>query len=493
LHCILLLMEQDIVPRSGLPLPLSPDLDPLYLTGVVERTEGDGYRLANLIYRRFLKQHFSPARVGHVLAMAGLWDSAIDYLEASIKQGNQRSQTDVITAIINAIYASQDLNQAVHFFRRGLRAAFEVHEAKIWYHMPQEKHLHLIGSPEVNLLLDNEENFKIPIAEDRLEARAFRQQIPLRSHEIHGKLYRAIPLAVPGSKPIGVVTISGDLGKERFSDPREIDFQLLGFLNQAARALYTVSLRRQELIFAGRVQGSLLPETLPQIPNWQIAATWKPAHETSGDFYDFISLPGGRLGIVIADVVDKGMGAALLMTMSRTLIRSYAGMYTDLPGYLLAKVNRRIITDLNAGLFVTLFYGVLNVHTGKLTYCNAGHPPPILVVPGRKYEVRELKSSGMPLGISEETEWISASVIIPPGSCLLLYTDGVIEAQNQRGDYFGQEQIIQLMEKYDWRSPDELQDKLISAVYEFSGDKAQLDDITLMVLSRDIPKNFSMI
>jgi hypothetical protein len=493
LHCILRLLEDESVPRSQLPLPLSPDLDPLYLTGVVERTTGNSYHLSNVIYRRFLKRHFSPARVGHVLAMAGLWDSAIDYLEASIEQGNKGSQNDLVPAIINAIYAAQDMDSAVHFLLRGLKVGFGVQEAKIWFHMPQEKFLSLIGSPETKILADGGKENQIPIAEDRLETRAFRQQVPLRSSENMGQIQRAIPLAIPGSKPIGVVTITGDLASNRFHDSREVDFQLLGFLNQAARALYTVSMRRQELIFAGRVQGSLLPETLPQIPDWKIAATWKPAHETSGDFYDFISLPGGRIGIVIADVVDKGMGAALLMTMSRTLIRSYAGMYTDLPGYLLAKVNRRIITDLNAGLFVTLFYGVLNVTTGKLTYCNAGHPPPYLLIPGEKKKVEELQSSGMPVGISEESEWISASVIIPPGSCLLLYTDGVIEAQNQRGDYFGQEQIIQLMEKYDWRSPDELQDKLISAVHEFSGDKAQLDDITLMVLSRDIPKGVSMI
>jgi hypothetical protein len=493
LHCILRLMEQEIVPRSQLPLPLSPDLDPLYLTGVVERTDGNSYRLSNLIYRRFLQKHFSPARVGHVLAMAGLWDSAIDYLEASIQQGNKGSQSDLVPAIVNAIYAAEDLDKAVHFLRRGLKAGFGVQEANIWFYMPQSKYLYLIGSPETKILIDSGESTQIPIAEDRLETRAFRQQIPLRSHENLGKIQRAIPLAMPGSKPIGVVTITGGLANERFVDPREVDFQLLGFLNQAARALYTVSMRRQELIFAGRVQGSLLPETLPEIPNWQIAATWKPAHETSGDFYDFITLPGGRLGIVIADVVDKGMGAALLMTMSRTLIRSYAGMYTDLPGYLLAKVNRRIITDLNAGLFVTLFYGVLNVNTGKLTYCNAGHPPPFLLIGSEQNRVEELQSPGMPVGISEESEWVSTSITIPNGSWLLLYTDGVIEAQNQIGEHFGRERILEIMGEQKWTTPQELQDKLISAVYEFSGDKAQLDDITLMVLCRDIPQDVSTI
>ena len=484
LHCVLRLLEEEIVPRSQLTLPLSPDLDPLYLTGVVEKTGGDQYRISNSIYRRFLKKHFSPGRVGHVLTMAGLWDSAIDYLEDSIKQGSQQSRSDLIPATINSIYAAQDLKQAVHFLSRGLKAAFGVEDTKIWMHMPQEKFLRLIIPVETNLSLDVRDDFQIPIAKDRLEARAFRQDIPLRSYDLHGQLQRAIPLALPGSKPIGVATINGELASDQFVDQREIDFQLLGFLNQAARALYTVSLRRQELILAGRVQGSLLPEVIPEIPNWQITATWKPALETSGDFYDFIPLPGGRLGIVIADVVDKGMGAALLMTLSRTLIRSYAGMYTDLPGYLIAKVNRRIITDLNAGLFVTLFYGVLDVNIGKLTYCNAGQPPPYMFLSNEDNRIEALQSSGMPLGISEESDWTTSSTTIPNGSCVLLYTDGVIEAENQMGELFGQERILHILGERKWDSAQEIQDRLMVAVYEFVGSKAQLDDITLMVLCR---------
>ncbi|HEX9616575.1 MAG TPA: PP2C family protein-serine/threonine phosphatase [Anaerolineales bacterium] len=486
LHCILQLLEQESVPRAALALPLSPDLDPLYLTGVIERTDGDHYRLQNLIYRRFLSRHFTPGRVGHVLAMSGRWDSAIDYLESSILQGHQQFRTDLLPAAINSMYASQDLPQAVHFLRRGLAAAFGVRDSQIWFSPPQEKVLRLIGPAEPDLLGEAWANLQISQSADRLEARAYRQQVPLRGQEGERRVVRAIPLLIPGSKPIGVATIYDDLTEDSFTELRERDLQLAGFLNQAARALQTVGLRRQELALAGRVQASLLPD-VPPLPRWQIVTTWRPARETSGDFYDFISLPGGRLGIVIADVVDKGMGAALLMTLSRTLIRTYAGDSPDQPERLMSIVNQRILADLDAGLFVTLFYGVLDPATGELVYCNAGHPPPYLAIQGEGSTVEALHKTGIPLGIAEDSTWTPASVQLPPSGMLLLYTDGILDAQNPHGEFFGQEQILKIIQDHSGRTAQEIRDALVAAVYAFAGPEPQVDDITLMVLLRDPP------
>jgi hypothetical protein len=385
LLCILQLLENERVPRTQLPLPLSPDLDPLFLTGVVERETGDSYRMQNLIYRKFLEQHFTPGWVGHVMAMTGRWDAAMDYLEDSLKQGNRQSREDLLPATINSMYASQDLAQAVHFLRRGLSAAFNVFDSRIWFVPPQEKHLRLVSPPKNLPAGELWSDQQIATSADRLEARAYRYRVPLRGQEGDEQVIRAIPLMIPGSPPIGVATIYDDLMSDLFNEQRERDLQLVGFLNQAARAMQTVNLRRQELALAGRVQASLLPGAPPAILGWQAAATWKPARETSGDFYDFVSLPDGRIGIVIADVVDKGMGAALLMALSRTLIRSYAVDYPDHPEELLRVANQRIISDIRSGLFVTMFYGIIDPVSGSLTYCNAGHPPPYLFCRIKKY------------------------------------------------------------------------------------------------------------
>lgn len=496
LQCILMLLEQDSVPRTALPLPLSPDLDPLYLTGVVENADGDGYRLQNLIYRHYLAQHFTPGRVGHVLAMVGRWDAAIDYLEDSLLQGNWRSHADLLPATINSIYAAQDLAQAVHFLRRGLAAGFGVTDSHVWISAPQEDRLQMIGPADVYEEIEAWSDLYISIQEDRLEARAYRQGAPLRGLEADRRIVRAMPLSIPGSKPIGIVTLYDDplngsqktaqdhRAEEPFSEQRDRELQLSGFLIQAARALQTVSLRRQELVLAGKVQASLLPE-VPQEAGWEIAAAWRPARETSGDFYDFIRLPDERLAIVIADVVDKGMGPALLMTLSRTLLRSHAADYLDHPEALLEAVNRRIIADLDAGLFVTLFYGLLDPASGALTYCNAGHPPPFLLSSDGQEEPEALFRTGMPLGISEEAQWSTLHTQIPPGGTLLLYTDGVLDAQNAAGEFFEAEAVQELLAENRGRGAGEVQEALLAAVYAFAGTEPQIDDLTLVVLHRD--------
>ncbi len=484
LQGILQLLDHDSVPRSALPIPLSPDLDPLYLTGVVELVDNEHYRLQNLIYRQFLTHHFQPDRVGRVLAMAGRWDSAIDYLETSNRQSGPGFQSDLLPATINSMYASQDLDQAANFLQRGLSAAFSVNKSNIWLRHPQDDRLRSIGFVDISTA--NEPWFKkgIPISADQLEARAFRYRVSLRGQEAGQRIVRAIPLMVPGSQPIGVVTIYEELSGDSIARIRERDLEMVGFLNQATRALQTVSLRRQELTLAGRVQASLLPEQPPEIPGWQITATWKPARETSGDFYDFVPLPNELLGIVIADVVDKGMGAALLMALSRTLIRTYATEFPNNPEHLLKTTNQRILTDIDAGLFVTLFYGVLNPLNGKLIFSNAGHPPPYLFNSGRNPKITTLSGSGMPLGVSDEADWPQGSLEIASGDMVLLYTDGVLDAQNTQGEFFGEEGILKIIHAQIGISAFALQDTILSGVYNFAGSQPQVDDITLMVLRR---------
>jgi serine phosphatase RsbU (regulator of sigma subunit)/DNA-binding NarL/FixJ family response regulator len=241
----------------------------------------------------------------------------------------------------------------------------------------------------------------------------------------------------------------------------------------------------RELALAAQMQASLLPKTLPDVTGWQLAARLEPARETSGDFYDFIPLPDGRLGILVADAADKGMGAALYMTLSRTLIRTYAAEYDARPDLVLAAANQRILMDTQAEMFVTVFYGILDPVSGRLTYCNAGHNPPFLLNAENQGPVQALSRTGLPLGVFEDAAWTQGAVQIAPGDMLLLYTDGITEAQDRQGAFFGEKRLLDVTQATLGHSAKEIQDALIRQVREFAGDAPQSDDITLMVVVRN--------
>jgi hypothetical protein len=484
LRSILLLLENDSLPKGELPLPLSPDLDPLYLTGVIEHSPSSQYRIQNMIYRKFLAKHFRPGRVGHMLSMVGRWDDALDYLEAGVRNGDEQSRTDLLPATIQSIYASQDLNQAAHFLTRGLLAGFFVDEVQVRYALPGERRLRLIGNAGERADPSLWSQPDLSLADDLLEARAYRQRSVLRGGESANCIQRAIPLAVPGRNPIGVVTISNIIDLDGTRRQHELDRQLIGYLNQAARALAAVGTRRQELALAGRMQASLLPEVPPDLPGWGLTATWRPARETSGDFYDFIICPDGRLGLVLADVTDKGIGAALYMALSRTLLRTFAEEHPYAPGEVLRAVNQRILEDTHGGLFITMFYGLLNPDSGQLTYSNAGHHPPYLVQKTADHPPSALMRTGIPLGVDSQAAWGESSVQIDTGDLLLMYTDGMVDAHNAKGEPMGFKPMLEIASTLRHRTVRDVQDALISEVRAYAGSEQQFDDLTLVLLKR---------
>jgi serine phosphatase RsbU (regulator of sigma subunit) len=241
-----------------------------------------------------------------------------------------------------------------------------------------------------------------------------------------------------------------------------------------------------ELKLAGSIQASLLPNQFPDMDGWQFAVTLAPAGETSGDFFDIIPLADGKVGFVIADVLDKGVGPAIYMTLSRTLIRTYATEFDLQPDLVFFATNERILKDTRANLFVTAFFGVLDPATGLMTYCNAGHNPPYFLGDRNSCEPHPLTKTGLPIGIDEDTTWERAEITMLPGDVLVLYTDGVPDAQNLDGDFFKQESLVHVIQEHLGESAEMLQKSILDAVYDFVGDAPPFDDITLMVLRRDI-------
>ena len=262
--------------------------------------------------------------------------------------------------------------------------------------------------------------------------------------------------------------------------------QIASALHQSVVYDRTLEYQRvtQELKLAGSIQSSLYP-TIPDIPGWQLAVTLEPAGETSGDFFDVIPLSDGKIGFVIADVLDKGVGPALYMAISRTLIRTYAVELDSQPDTVFFATNERILTDTSTNLFVTAFYGVLNLETGELTYCNAGHNPPYLFSSKAEEETQALVRNAIPIGIAEDTTWGNDTVQIHSGDALILYTDGIPEAQNSAGEFFGEKNLLQVIKSSLGKSAGDLQASILDAVHQFVGDAPQYDDITLMVLVRN--------
>lgn len=240
----------------------------------------------------------------------------------------------------------------------------------------------------------------------------------------------------------------------------------------------------RELADAARVQASFMPVSAPKIPGWDLSARLVPARETSGDFFDFIPLPNGNLGIVIADVTDKGMGAALFMAMTSTLIKTYAGLYPTLPAFVMGIVNERILADTGGSMHVTAFYGVLEPSTGRLRYVNAGHNPPYLLSARKGKPFDRLKATGTPLGVTGKNYLQQKMIKLAPADTLLLYTDGITEARNPTGGYFGDQRLLASARASAARSARDLQEAILAEVYGFLAGSAVGDDMALMVVTR---------
>jgi sigma-B regulation protein RsbU (phosphoserine phosphatase) len=242
--------------------------------------------------------------------------------------------------------------------------------------------------------------------------------------------------------------------------------------------------RSTELAEAARIQTSLLPAETPAIPGWEMAVKLQPARETSGDFYDFIALEHNKLGIVIGDVSDKGLGAALFMAMTSTLFRTFTSRQPSLPGLTMSAVNERVISDSGGSSFVTAFLGVLEPNTGRLRYVSAGHVPALLISTGKSKSVERLGRTGMALGILSDTTWQQKLVKFIPGDFLLLYTDGVLDAQDQHGEFYGEPRLLQVARAQAAAPAQQIVQAILSDILRFTDGAPVNDDLILLVLKR---------
>jgi serine phosphatase RsbU (regulator of sigma subunit) len=212
----------------------------------------------------------------------------------------------------------------------------------------------------------------------------------------------------------------------------------------------------------------------------------KSARETSGDFFDVIPLPRGYYGILMADVVDKGVGAALFMALSWSLFRTYAGDFPSHPEMVLTSVNQRILEDTTAQQFVTVFYAVLDPATGRFVFANAGHSPPIVFNSLSGEILQRLEHTGKPLGLFEDEVWERGEIELSPGDVVVIYTDGVSEAQNEHQEFFDESGLVASVKRHLGAPAGDITHGILANVEEFTAGAPQVDDIGIAVLMRDL-------
>ncbi len=266
-------------------------------------------------------------------------------------------------------------------------------------------------------------------------------------------------------------------------------------LKEAQDELIHLNRIQEEMNVARRIQKQFLPARLPQHEGWQLAAMNRGAQAVGGDFFDVIELPRGHLGLVVADVCGKGVPAALFVALTRSLLRSASqapwiaqnrggGEIGDLLAAALWFTNDYIAREHGeSGIFITMFYGILNPKTGQLSYVNAGHNPPLILNQSGDV-IRELESEVLPLGIIEAQVYEVDTVTMASGDVLVVFSDGITEAMNVLGEPYGDEQFVAVLRAHVADDAETLMHAVEQAVDAYAGSAPQADDMTLLVLKR---------
>ncbi len=299
----------------------------------------------------------------------------------------------------------------------------------------------------------------------------------------------AVPLVAHGEL-VGILNLGPRLSEQEYSAE---DRRLLARLaSQAAPALRVAQLVReqeaevqrrerfqQEMQLVQLIQQNFLPQRLPDVDAWQLDATYQPAQEVGGDFYDVIELEHGQLGLLVADVTDKGVAAGFVMASARSILRAAVQRLVE-PGAVLQRANDQLYPDMPPNMFVTCLYGVLEPTTGRFRFANAGHNLPCVQTGDGAVEVR---ATGMPLGLMPEMGYEEAEVTVAPGRALFLYSDAIPEAHAPDGEMFSFGRLIDAVGGAP--DPAAVVPHVLDTLTRFTGDDwEQEDDITVVAAYR---------
>lgn len=238
----------------------------------------------------------------------------------------------------------------------------------------------------------------------------------------------------------------------------------------------------EELSIASRIQQRLLPKSIPQVEGFELTGLNIPSKQVGGDYYDFIPIDQKRVGVAIADVSGKGAPAALLMANLQASLRTLVGENKPI-GEIIGKVNNLIVENTDVDKFITAFYGVLDVETGRFTYSNAGHNPPILVHADGSTDL--LDKGGLVLGMMKGVAFEEETIQMHPDDRIVMYTDGVTEAMDADEEEYGEERLLQAIQEHDALSAEALGNEIVSQVQSFGAGDQQQDDITLVIIKRE--------
>jgi serine phosphatase RsbU (regulator of sigma subunit) len=438
-------------------------------------------------------------------AKKGDWKASVEFYARCV--GQRAAELELITSVQEGLSSKLDMQGIYDLVGDKLRDTFNAqivmisqydpNTQKIFHHYAIEdgQHLHIPGWH--------------PVDTSRAEVVRSRKPFMINADEIVRVVTAGKMNVVPGTKLpktwLGVPLLVGDeargivslqnTDRENAFTRSDIDL-LMTLTNSMSLSLENARLFSEterllkllegEMMIARETQKSILPMQPPHCDGYEIGSLITPARAVGGDFYDFIRLDKERLSLIIGDVSDKGLPAALFMALTFSLLRSETE-HSDDPRKILRNVNRYLLRMNALGMYVTLMYGILDCPTGRFKYARAGHLPPILL-DGQGNVVEIEPGEGQALGLLDEVKLSLKEVVIPPGGLALLFSDGLNEAVDAQGVEFGFERIQQELCNHREESAADICIKLWEAVERYSGDEANQDDFTAVVVKRQAEK-----